>query len=112
MVASVVDRWGSQAQRAAYLPRLCTMDALASYCLTEPGSGSDAASLSTTARREGQDYVLTGTKAFISGAIRQRAAAVAATGVPAIYIYHCSLQWSLAPMVLVQLRFHCRRRCI
>ena len=50
-----------------YLPRLCSMDALASYCLTEPGSGSDAAFLKTTAKRDGKDYLLTGSKAFISG---------------------------------------------
>lgn len=54
-------------QRHAYLPRLATLEILASYCLTEPGSGSDAANLSTVARRSGSDYVLTGTKAFISG---------------------------------------------
>eukprot|EP00884_Botryococcus_braunii_P007492 jgi/Botrbrau1/16744/Bobra.0277s0002.2 len=67
MVSWVIDRYGSEEQRQAYLPRLATMEILASYCLTEPGSGSDAAALSTVARREGGDYVLTGSKAFISG---------------------------------------------
>ena len=67
MVAWMIDSFGSQAQRETFLPALLTMDHFASYCLTEPGSGSDAASLKTTARREGDDYVLNGTKAFISG---------------------------------------------
>jgi alkylation response protein AidB-like acyl-CoA dehydrogenase len=68
MVAWMIDRFGSEAQRAAWLPDLLTMDRLASYCLTEPGSGSDAAALKTTAKRDGEHYVLDGGKAFISGA--------------------------------------------
>jgi alkylation response protein AidB-like acyl-CoA dehydrogenase len=68
MVSWMIDRFGSREQRARFLPKLATMDHLASYCLTEPGSGSDAAALATRARRDGQDYVLNGTKAFISGA--------------------------------------------
>jgi len=69
MVAWMVDRFGDAQQRARWLPRLCAMDIVASYCLTEPGSGSDAAALRTTARADGnQHYVLNGTKAFISGA--------------------------------------------
>lgn len=68
MVAWMVDRFGNDAQRAAWLPQLCTMETLASYCLTEPGVGSDAAALSTRAVREGDEYVLNGTKQFISGA--------------------------------------------
>ena len=65
----MVDRFGDAQQRARWLPRLCAMDIVASYCLTEPGSGSDAAALRTTARADGnQHYVLNGTKAFISGA--------------------------------------------
>lgn len=64
----MIDTYGSAQQREQYLPRLTTMEALAAYCLTEPGSGSDAAALRTTARRDGDDYVLTGSKAFISGA--------------------------------------------
>jgi alkylation response protein AidB-like acyl-CoA dehydrogenase len=67
MVAWMIDSFGSQAQREAFLPPLLIMDHFASYCLTEPVSGSDAASLKTTARRDGDDYVLNGTKAFISG---------------------------------------------
>jgi len=51
-----------------WLPKLCTMELLASYCLTEPGSGSDAAALRTRAVRDGDHYVLTGQKQFISGA--------------------------------------------
>ncbi|MCA6264021.1 acyl-CoA dehydrogenase family protein, partial [Phenylobacterium sp.] len=68
MVSWMIDRFGSDAQRQRWLPRLATMERLASYCLTEPGAGSDAAALSTRAVREGDDYVLTGAKAFISGA--------------------------------------------
>jgi alkylation response protein AidB-like acyl-CoA dehydrogenase len=67
MAAWMIDRFGTRAQRARFLPRLMTMDHFASYCLTEPGSGSDAAALGTRAVRDGNDYVLNGTKAFISG---------------------------------------------
>ncbi len=68
MVAWMIDRFGDDAQRAAQLPSLLTMERIASYCLTEPGSGSDAAALSTRARRDNAGYVLDGTKQFISGA--------------------------------------------
>jgi alkylation response protein AidB-like acyl-CoA dehydrogenase len=68
MAAWMIDRFASLALRQKYLPRLTRMDLIASYCLTEPGSGSDAASLSTTAKRDGEAYVLNGAKAFISGA--------------------------------------------
>lgn len=68
MVGWMVDRYGTEAQRERYLPRLCAMELLGSYCLTEPGAGSDAAALRTRAVRNGDAYVLTGTKQFISGA--------------------------------------------
>jgi alkylation response protein AidB-like acyl-CoA dehydrogenase len=68
MVAGMIDQYGNAAQRAAYLPELCSMHRLASYCLTEPGAGSDAAALATGAVRQGDDYVLNGVKQFISGA--------------------------------------------
>jgi len=68
MASWMVDRFGSEALRRKYLPRLTTMELIASYCLTEPGAGSDAAALSTRAVRDGDDYVLNGAKAFISGA--------------------------------------------
>ena len=68
MVAWMIDRFGDDAQRAEWLPSLLTMDKIASYCLTEPGSGSDAAALATRAMRDNQGYVLNGTKQFISGA--------------------------------------------
>ncbi len=68
MVAWVIDRFGSDALRAHYLPKLASMELLSSYCLTEPGAGSDAAALSTRARREGDHFVLDGVKQFISGA--------------------------------------------
>ena len=68
MASWMIDKFGSDDLRQRYLPRLTTMELIASYCLTEPGAGSDAASLATTARRDGDDYVLNGAKAFISGA--------------------------------------------
>jgi alkylation response protein AidB-like acyl-CoA dehydrogenase len=68
MVAWMIDSFGSDAQRAAWLPGLLTMDKIASYCLTEPGAGSDAAALTTRAARDNQGYVLNGVKQFISGA--------------------------------------------
>ncbi len=68
MVAWMIDVYGDGAQREKWLPMLMRMDRLASYCLTEPGSGSDAAALSTRARRDGDHYVLDGQKQFISGA--------------------------------------------
>lgn len=68
MVAWMVDRYGDTDQRARWLPGLCSMESLGSYCLTEPGAGSDAAALSTRAVRDGDSYVLTGSKQFISGA--------------------------------------------
>ncbi|OQM77501.1 isobutyryl-CoA dehydrogenase [Manganibacter manganicus] len=68
MAASMVDRFGNEEQRQRFLPKLTSMEWLASYCLTEPGSGSDAAALKTKAVRSGGDYVLNGAKQFISGA--------------------------------------------
>jgi len=68
MASWMIDRFASDDLRQRYLPKLTSMALIASYCLTEPGAGSDAASLVTTARRDGDDYVLTGAKAFISGA--------------------------------------------
>jgi alkylation response protein AidB-like acyl-CoA dehydrogenase len=67
MTAWMIDRYGGDAQRRRFLPKLCTMEHFASYCLTEPDSGSDAASLKTRATRDGDHYVLDGAKAFISG---------------------------------------------
>jgi alkylation response protein AidB-like acyl-CoA dehydrogenase len=68
MASWMIDSYGNEAQRQKWLPRLCTMDLLASYCLTEPGSGSDAAALRTRAVVDGNHYVLNGQKQFISGA--------------------------------------------
>ncbi len=67
MASWMIDRFGTDDQRRQFLPKLCTMEHMASYCLTEPGSGSDAAALKTRAVRDGDHYVLNGTKAFISG---------------------------------------------
>jgi len=68
MATWMIDSFGSDDLRARYVPRLTTMELIASYCLTEPGSGSDAAGLRTTANRDGDHWVLNGSKAFISGA--------------------------------------------
>mgnify|MGYP003135950983 FL=1 len=67
MCAWMIDSWGDDRQRAKFLPPLMSMEHFASYCLTEPGAGSDAASLRTKAVKDGDDYVLNGSKAFISG---------------------------------------------
>jgi alkylation response protein AidB-like acyl-CoA dehydrogenase len=68
MATWMIDGFAGDAQRKRFLPKLCTMEHCASYCLTEPDAGSDAASLKTAARRDGDHYVLNGSKAFISGA--------------------------------------------
>ena len=68
MAAWMIDNFGTDEQRNKWLPKLCTMESIASYCLTEPGSGSDAAALRTRAAPDGNSaYVLNGSKAFISG---------------------------------------------
>ncbi|CAN5183312.1 isobutyryl-CoA dehydrogenase [soil metagenome] len=93
MASWMIDRFASEALRHKYLPRLTSMELVASYCLTEPGSGSDAAAMRSTARRDGDDYVLNGTKAFISGAgvsdlyvIMLRTADTGAKGVSAFVV--------------------------
>ena len=67
MAAWMIDRFGAAAVKAKYLPSMVGMERIGSYCLTEPGSGSDAAALKTRAVKDGDDYVVTGSKAFISG---------------------------------------------
>ena len=67
MAAWMIDRFGSDTLKAKYLPDLVTMDLMASYCLTEPSSGSDAAALKTRAVRDGDHYIVNGSKQFISG---------------------------------------------
>ncbi|MEZ5871295.1 MAG: isobutyryl-CoA dehydrogenase [Nitratireductor sp.] len=67
MCAWMIDTFGTEEQRQTWLPKMCTMETLSSYCLTEPGSGSDAAALRTRADRDGNQWKLNGTKAFISG---------------------------------------------
>jgi alkylation response protein AidB-like acyl-CoA dehydrogenase len=78
MCTWMIDAFASDPLRAAFAPKLVRMDAIASYCLTEPGSGSDAAALRTSAVRQGDHFVLNGAKAFISGA-----------GVSDVYIVMC-----------------------
>ena len=68
MAAWMVDTFATDAFRQSALPELLSLQTIASYCLTEPGSGSDAAALTTRANRDGDDYIVTGTKQFISGA--------------------------------------------
>ncbi|KAB2718597.1 isobutyryl-CoA dehydrogenase [Brucella intermedia] len=68
MAAWMIDTFGNEEQRQRFLPKLTSMESLASYCLTEPGSGSDAAALRTRATRDGDHYILNGSKQFISGA--------------------------------------------
>ncbi len=68
MVVWMIDTYGDDAQCGAWLPQLTAMSEFGGYCLTEPGAGSDAANIATSAVRDGDDYVLTGVKQFISGA--------------------------------------------
>ena len=89
----MIDRFGSAEQRAKFLPSMCAGELLGSYCLTEPGSGSDAAALRTRAVRDGDFYVLDGTKQFISGAgatqiyvVLARTGAAGAAGISAFII--------------------------
>jgi len=67
MVCWMIDKFGTEQQRSHWVPLMASMDKFGSYCLTEPGAGSDAASLATTARREGDMFIVNGSKAFISG---------------------------------------------
>ena len=67
MCVWMIDEFGTDEQRQEWIPKLASMEMFASYCLTEPGAGSDAAALRTKAVRDGDEYVLTGTKQFISG---------------------------------------------
>jgi len=93
MASWMIDRFGTAEQRTAFLPRLASMDHFASYCLTEPDAGSDAAGLKTRAERDGDTYILNGTKAFISGAGRSdiyvvmcRTGAAGAKGISALVV--------------------------
>jgi len=93
MVATLIDQNADDALRERFLQQLISMDLLASYCLTEPGSGSDAASLRTRAVRDGDTYTITGTKSFISGGgvsevylVMARTGAEGAKGVTALLV--------------------------
>ena len=68
MATWMIATWGTQSIKDTWCPTLVTGEKLASYCLTEPGSGSDAASLSTRAKKDGDHYIINGSKVFISGA--------------------------------------------
>ncbi|MGO4689623.1 acyl-CoA dehydrogenase family protein [Glaciibacter sp. 2TAF33] len=93
MVAWMIDTFGAEEQRRRWLPSLATMADLGSYCLTEPGAGSDAGAITTSARREGDEYVLNGVKQFISGAgssavyvVMARTGAAGPRGISAIVV--------------------------
>jgi alkylation response protein AidB-like acyl-CoA dehydrogenase len=93
MTAWMIDQYGNDALRQRILPSMCTMATLGSYCLTEPGAGSDAAALSTKAVRDGADYLITGVKQFISGAgasgvyvVMARTADTGASGISAFVV--------------------------
>ncbi|HEY8595188.1 MAG TPA: acyl-CoA dehydrogenase family protein [Devosiaceae bacterium] len=93
MTTWMVDSFGSEDLRDRYLPRLVSMESIGAYCLTEPGSGSDAAALATRAERDGDDYAISGAKQFISGAgeadlyvVMARTGGEGARGVSAILV--------------------------
>ncbi|MCA1999161.1 MAG: acyl-CoA dehydrogenase family protein [Hyphomicrobiales bacterium] len=92
MVLGMIDRFGTPEQHRRFLPALANMAHLASYCLTEPGAGSDAAALKTRARREGEHYIVDGVKQFISGAgAAEIYAVMARTGEPGARGISCLL---------------------
>ncbi|WP_449373558.1 acyl-CoA dehydrogenase family protein [Arthrobacter psychrolactophilus] len=93
MVAWMIDAFGNEEQRSAWLPGITAMTELTSYCLSEPGVGSDAAAITTKAVREGDEYVLNGSKQFISGAgsaawylVMVRTAELGAKGITAVVV--------------------------
>ena len=93
MVVWMIDSFGTEDQRARWVPELASMQSLGSYCLTEPGAGSDAAALTTKAERDGDHYVLNGVKQFISGAgssayyiVMARTSGAGARGISAIVV--------------------------
>jgi isobutyryl-CoA dehydrogenase len=87
----MIDTYGDAAQRQQWCQRLSTMELICSYCLTEPNSGSDAASMKTFAKKDGDDYVLNGSKCFISGG-----------GVSDLYIVMCKTGEGQISTVLVE----------
>lgn len=104
MVAWMIDSFGSDEQRARWIPELASMEHLASYCLTEPGAGSDAAALKTRAVRDGDHYVLNGVKQFISGAgasdcyvVMCRTADTGARGISAVVVHKDTPGLSFGP---------------
>ncbi|PYI39889.1 acyl-CoA dehydrogenase [Arthrobacter psychrolactophilus] len=93
MVAWMIDAFGNDEQRSAWLPGITAMTELTSYCLSEPGVGSDAAAITTKAVRDGEEYVLNGSKQFISGAgssawylVMVRTAELGAKGITAVVV--------------------------
>lgn len=104
MVAWMIDSFGTDEQRARWIPDLASMEHLASYCLTEPGAGSDAAALKTRAVRDGDHYVLNGVKQFISGAgasdyyvVMCRTAYTGARGISAVVVHRDTPGLSFGP---------------
>jgi len=93
MVTWMIDTFAGDAQRAEWVPQLAAMEALGSYCLTEPGAGSDAAALTSRAVRDGDDYVINGVKQFTSGAgvsgfyvVMARTGAAGSQGISALVV--------------------------
>ncbi|MGK4579167.1 acyl-CoA dehydrogenase family protein [Kitasatospora sp. HPMI-4] len=104
MVAWMIDRNGTDGQRARWLPRLCSAEYLGSYCLTEPGAGSDAAAITTRAVRDGDHWVLRGVKQFISGAgssqvyvVMARTGGPGSEGISAFVVEHGDAGLSFGP---------------
>jgi alkylation response protein AidB-like acyl-CoA dehydrogenase len=104
MVVWMIDRYGNDEQRQAWLPGLISLNELGSYCLTEPDAGSDAAALTTSARREGDEYVINGVKQFISGAgasaiyvVMARTGGPGPSGITAIVVPATSAGLSFGP---------------
>ncbi len=105
MVVWMIDQFGDERQRAQWVPQLASMEALGSYCLTEPGAGSDAAALRTRAERVGDQYVINGVKQFISGAgasayyvVLARTAETGSHGISAIVVPADSEGLSFGPL--------------
>jgi alkylation response protein AidB-like acyl-CoA dehydrogenase len=121
MCAWMIDRFGSSELRAHWLPKLIKADIFVSYCLTEPGSGSDAAALSTRANGDNENFSLTGTKSFISGGgvsdlyiVMARTGGDGAKGISAVLVERGApglsfganekkMGWNAQPTAMVQL---------
>jgi alkylation response protein AidB-like acyl-CoA dehydrogenase len=105
LVAGSIARWGTEEQKAEWLPRMATGEALGCFCLTEPDHGSDPASLQSTAKRDGDEYVIDGRKMFITNGgiagvalVMARTGGPGAKGVSAFLVHTSSPGWSTRPV--------------